>query len=118
MGLLEAKNTQLLQRLEKKDNKDKTDLHRTFECFRTRILDTPWQQGLKPVTERFPEFENLVSQKVCAEFPLILYNLQQQLVDMAFKFDSEQQGFKVVEERMKKETELVFYYFKYIILQS
>ena len=95
IAILEAKNTQLLQRLEKKE--DKQIVNRTFESFRTRILDTPWKQCLKPVTERFPEFEQLVSQKVCTGFPLIMYDLQHQLIELAFAMDSENQGYKIVE---------------------
>ncbi|KAK1429589.1 hypothetical protein QVD17_11803 [Tagetes erecta] len=82
--ILEAKNAQLLQKLEKRERKENTSLYINYDMFRTRILDTPWRRCLKPVIERFPEFKQIVSKKICSEFPLVLYELQQKLIDIAF----------------------------------
>ncbi|KAK1429338.1 hypothetical protein QVD17_11546 [Tagetes erecta] len=82
--MLEAKNAQLLQKLEKRERRENTSLYRNYDMFRTRILDTPWRRCLKPVIERFPEFKQIVSKKICSEFPLVLYELQQKLIDIAF----------------------------------
>ncbi|CAH1444412.1 unnamed protein product [Lactuca virosa] len=83
--ILEAKNVQLIQRNEKKDEKLKTAIYRNYECFKARILDLPWRQTLRPVLDQFKEFEQMVSQKICIEFPAILYELQQKIVQIAFQ---------------------------------
>ena len=76
---------QLVQRNEKKDEKLKTTIYRNYECFKARILDLPWRQTLRPVLDQFKEFEQMVSQKICLEFPAILYKLQQKIVQIAFQ---------------------------------
>ncbi|KAK9065404.1 hypothetical protein SSX86_016787 [Deinandra increscens subsp. villosa] len=90
--ILEAKNTQLLQQLERKE----VFINRDFNSFKARILDTPWKECFKKVTQHFPEFEQIVSQKICTEFPIVLYELQQKLVKIAFNEES-YKGIKVVE---------------------
>lgn len=40
---------------------------------------------MRPVLDQFKEFEQMVSQKICIEFPAILYKLQQKIVQIAFQ---------------------------------
>ena len=40
---------------------------------------------MRPVLDQFKEFEQMVSQKFCIEFPTILYKLQQKIVQIAFQ---------------------------------
>ena len=51
---------------------------------------------MKPVIDQFPDFEQMVSQKIRTEFPLVLYELQQKLVKIAFGEET-YKGIKVVE---------------------
>ena len=51
---------------------------------------------MQPILDRIPELDDIISQKICTEFPLILYKLQQQIIDIAFNED-EYKGVTVVQ---------------------
>ncbi|KAI3822126.1 hypothetical protein L1987_09707 [Smallanthus sonchifolius] len=51
---------------------------------------------LQPVLDRFTEFEQMVSQKICTEFPLVLYELQLRLMMIALN-EEKFKGVTVVE---------------------
>ncbi|KAJ0482744.1 hypothetical protein HanIR_Chr13g0657291 [Helianthus annuus] len=96
ISILETKYRQVLQKASKK-KETTTVLNRSYDSFKARIIDIPWWKCLQPITDKFPEFKTLVSQKVCAEFPIILYELQKQLEDMTFTQDAKRQGFRMFE---------------------
>jgi len=51
---------------------------------------------MQPILDRIPELDGIISQKICTEFPIILYNLQQQIIDIAFNED-DYEGVAVVQ---------------------
>ena len=98
--ILEAKNIQLTNKLEKKET---VFINRNYDCFKARMLDLPWRQTLKPVLDQFKEYEHMVSQKICTEFPSILYKLQQQIIRIAFQ-EISHKGVTVV-QRLNEDAE-------------
>lgn len=53
VNILEARNRQLIQKIQKEN----PNLHRNYEAFKARILDTSWKDCIQLVSNQFLEFE-------------------------------------------------------------
>ena len=42
---------------------------------------------MQPILDRIPKLDDIILQKICTEFPLILNELQQQIIEIAFHED-------------------------------
>ncbi|GJQ93600.1 hypothetical protein Tco_0004739 [Tanacetum coccineum] len=93
---LEAKTMQYQQKLEEREKKTNIIIYRNYDSFKARILDIPWRITMQPAINQFPELEQIISQKVCTEFPNILYELQLEIVQIAFG-EKRYKGITVVE---------------------
>ncbi|KAI3815370.1 hypothetical protein L1987_15036 [Smallanthus sonchifolius] len=94
VGILEANNTQLLQKLERKEGSSSSS--RSYDAFKARMMDTPWKTCLQTLIDQFPEFDNIISQKICSEFPLVIYELQLRVMMIALN-EEKYKGVTVVE---------------------
>ena len=98
---LQVENQKLRQQIVTLENPE--PFHRNFDSFKARIIDIPWIQTLKPVLDRIEGLDDIISEKVCTGFPLILYKLQQKIVQIAFQ-ELKYTGIKVVERTIQDGT--------------
>ncbi|KAI3802640.1 hypothetical protein L1987_30780 [Smallanthus sonchifolius] len=62
------------------------------------MLNTPRRSCLQTSFDQFPELERIISQKVCTEFPLVLYEVQLRLMMIAIN-EEKYEGVTVVERK-------------------
>lgn len=75
---------------------------RNFEQLKARIIDMPLNEVLKPVFNKFPDFEKMIVTKVDKDFIPYLISLQQELISIHFD-QNKYEGVNVVQAKEFKE---------------